>query len=37
MQRMGRRVARRLDGRFGEDIPRQPTTAAAEDMILTRQ
>src|SRR5580658_2398954 len=30
MQRMGGRVARRLDGRFGEDIPRQPTTAAAE-------
>jgi peptidoglycan/LPS O-acetylase OafA/YrhL len=37
MQRMGRRVARRLDARFGKDIPRQPAAAAAEDMILTRQ
>ena len=36
MQRMGRRVARRLDVRFGEDIPRQPA-AAAEDTLLTRQ
>src|ERR1700733_9535711 len=30
MQRVGRRVARRLDVRFGEDIPRQPTPAAEE-------
>ena len=36
MQRMGRRVARRLDVRFGEDIPRQPTPAA-EDIPLARQ
>ena len=32
MQRMGRRVARRLDVRFGEDIPPQP--AAASDNLL---
>jgi peptidoglycan/LPS O-acetylase OafA/YrhL len=31
MQRVGRRVARRLDVRFGEDIPRQSAAAAAED------
>jgi peptidoglycan/LPS O-acetylase OafA/YrhL len=36
MQCMGRRVARRLDARFGEDLPRE-STAAAEHLPLVRQ